>query len=294
MALPGSPGDVTEEAAWRERIDAAPALVYLLACHRQGAYTVGAASGREAIASRRAQMIAAQPTGQRQWPALVWLQTTPSPARAEFRARSLRRWPHARQRALVERANPDWVDLDDLLYHRPTSSRRPLPETGPPDHRTCDSIGSRAREAHTAEAEAARQAILELAARAEWTGAEAGWWYTRVKAAPWLVSVFACARSRACRIEVTPGRVLEPACARLFAYNRPHTPATALPRWRWVWLEPHAEEGEARARAEALRRMPLPWIARLVSAHNPDWHALESLMAGCGECGRKAASLSMR
>ena len=290
MALPGNPGDVAEEAAWRARIDAAPALVYLLARHRQDAYAIGSATDRGAIAYVRAQTMAAQPPGARQWPALVWLQTMPSRERAEHRVRRLRRWPHAWLRHLVERANPGWTDLDDLLFHRPPEVRRPLPESASPPVDAADA----ARHA-AAEADVARRAIAALPTRADLAGGDAAWWYAQVKAAPWLVSVFACSRRHACRIEAAPGRVLEPTCARLFGYNRPRALAgRGLPPWRWVWLEPHLDEAGAQARVRGLQRMPQPWIARLVSGDNPHWHALEALMAGCHPDELEAARVPMR
>lgn len=284
MAIPDACTSVHGEIRWCDAIDRAPALVYLLACNRRDPYTLGVADDRAAIASMRARLCKRQPAPRRQWPALAWLQAMPSRERAERRLQRLKGWPHEWQRQLVERINPDWIDLEDFLFHRPAHTRTPVPETALPP------AGDVAREL----VDAARREIAALPSRQDWHGAEANWWYAQVKAAPWLVSVFACERRNAFRIEACPGRVLEATMARLQGYNRARELAGArLPPWRWVWLEPHATEAEARARQQVLQQWPHPWTRQFVSAANPTWCALDGLLAGYHPERPEVASLSM-
>ncbi len=288
MTMPAVGSDVREEARWRETVDQAPALLYLLACNRREAYTLGVADGRETIARLQARLSGRQPAPHRQWPALAWLQVMPNREPAERRMQRLTRWPHAWHRHLVESSNPDWTDLDDVLFHRPRDTRRPVPETG--------LVAASCHDVHRAFAEAcaARQDIAALPARHQWEGAPANWWYAQVKSAPWLVSVFACKRRDAFRIEACPGRVLEATMARLLGYNRARELGGArFSPARWVWLEPHATEAEARARLQTLQQWPAAWIRRFVSTANPEWCALDGLLAGYHPEEREAVSMPM-
>lgn len=275
MAIPAPESGVPDQARWRESIDRAPALVYLLTCTRQDAYAIGMAEDRAAIARMQGQLIARQPSGHRQWPAMVWVQAMASVDRARRRVTTLQRWPHAWRRQLVERSNPVWCDLDDMLFHRPHHQWQYVRETGPATPDADDA-------SRQAAADIARQSIAALPERCDWGGPEASWWYARVKAAPWGVSVFACSRRHPCRIVARPGRILEATLASLLGWNRARELACGkLPPWRWVGFEPCATEAEARSRQQVLQQWPQPWIRRLVADENPDWLALEALLVGC-------------
>ena len=95
-------------------------FVYLLAHARRDAFYVDAADNWGAIRKRFRQIVEqlqrSRGSEHVMPPILVWFDLADDEMSAQARAREVRTLPHAWQRRLVERLNPDWVDLHaDLL-----------------------------------------------------------------------------------------------------------------------------------------------------------------------------------